>query len=139
MTNDLSVISLIFDASIPVQIVMLLLTLASLVSWTIIFTKRRLIRRTRSASPGDARKRHFCRDSVDLHRSVMHSERVPAPAPSAERAGRVRMGFVKRPEELERLQASLASPKALRGEMISVEFETRPEIIEALTGRLILL
>ena len=50
MTADLSVIGLLLQASIPVKIVMILLILASLVSWTIIFTKRRLIRRTRSAS-----------------------------------------------------------------------------------------
>lgn len=50
MTADVSVIGLLIDASIPVQIVMLLLVGASLVSWSIIFTKRRLIRRTRSAS-----------------------------------------------------------------------------------------
>ena len=50
MTSDLSVIGLIFGASLPVQIVLILLMLASLVSWTIIFTKRRLIRRTRAAS-----------------------------------------------------------------------------------------
>ncbi len=50
MTSDLSVIGLLLQASIPVKIVMILLILASLVSWTIIFTKRRLIRRTRAAS-----------------------------------------------------------------------------------------
>ena len=50
MTSDLSVIGLILGASLPVQIVMILLMLASLVSWTIIFSKRRLIRRTRAAS-----------------------------------------------------------------------------------------
>jgi biopolymer transport protein TolQ len=38
------------NASLPVQIVMLLLIGASLVSWSIIFTKRRLIRRTQEAS-----------------------------------------------------------------------------------------
>jgi biopolymer transport protein TolQ len=37
-------------ASLPVQIVMLLLIGASVVSWSIIFTKRRLIRRTSDAS-----------------------------------------------------------------------------------------
>ena len=37
-------------ASLPVQIVMLLLIGASVVSWSIIFTKRRLIRRTQEAS-----------------------------------------------------------------------------------------
>ncbi len=50
MTADMSVISLLWEASMPVQIVMLLLVGASLVSWSIIFTKRRLIRRTKDAS-----------------------------------------------------------------------------------------
>lgn len=50
MTADVSVIGLLIEASIPVQIVMLLLVIASLMSWSIIFTKRRLIRRTKNAS-----------------------------------------------------------------------------------------
>jgi len=50
MTADLTVVGLLLGASLPVKIVMLLLVAASLVSWSIIFTKRRLIRRTRAAS-----------------------------------------------------------------------------------------
>ena len=50
MTADMSVISLLLDASIPVQIVILLLIGASVASWYIIFSKRRLIRRTKAAS-----------------------------------------------------------------------------------------
>jgi biopolymer transport protein TolQ len=50
MTTDLSIIGMLLDASIPVQLVMILLIVASLVSWSIIFTKRRLIRRTKDAS-----------------------------------------------------------------------------------------
>ncbi len=50
MTTDMSVISMMLDASMPVQIVMIILIAASVVSWTIIFTKRRLIRRTKGAS-----------------------------------------------------------------------------------------
>ncbi len=50
MTADMSVIGLLMNASLPVQIVMLLLIGASLVSWSIIFTKRRLLRRTQEAS-----------------------------------------------------------------------------------------
>ena len=50
MTADMSVMRLLLDASIPVQLVMLLLIAASIMSWSIIFTKRRLIRRTREAS-----------------------------------------------------------------------------------------
>ena len=50
MTADMSVVGLLMGASLPVQIVMLLLIGASVVSWSIIFTKRRLIRRTQEAS-----------------------------------------------------------------------------------------
>ena len=50
MTADVSVIGLLINASLPVQIVMLLLIGASLMSWSIIFTKRRLLRRTTDAS-----------------------------------------------------------------------------------------
>jgi biopolymer transport protein TolQ len=46
----MSILSLLLEASLPVQVVILLLALASLVSWSIIFTKRRLIRRTKDAS-----------------------------------------------------------------------------------------
>jgi biopolymer transport protein TolQ len=48
--NEMSVIGLLLNASVPVQIVMLLLMIASLMSWSIIFTKRRLLRRTTKAS-----------------------------------------------------------------------------------------
>ncbi len=50
MNNELSVIGLVIEASIPVKIVMLLLLIASLASWSIIFSKRRLLSRTRAAS-----------------------------------------------------------------------------------------
>ncbi|MGH8223190.1 MAG: protein TolQ [Woeseiaceae bacterium] len=50
MTTDLSFLTLVMSASFVVQLVMLALLMASLVSWSIIFTKRRLIRRTKSAS-----------------------------------------------------------------------------------------
>ena len=50
MTTDRSLVSLVMNASLPVQIVLLLLLAASFASWNIIFTKRSLIRRTKSAS-----------------------------------------------------------------------------------------
>jgi biopolymer transport protein TolQ len=50
MNADLTVIGLLVEADIPVKIVLLLLLLASLVSWSIIFSKRRLLNRTKSAS-----------------------------------------------------------------------------------------
>lgn len=48
--NHLSIISLIMGASLMVQIVLFLLLAASFVSWSIIFTKRRMIRQSRNAS-----------------------------------------------------------------------------------------
>ncbi len=50
MTTDMSLLSLVMGASLPVQVVLLILLAASFVSWSIIFTKRRLIRRTKAAS-----------------------------------------------------------------------------------------
>ena len=50
MTTDMSFLSLVMGASFIVQFVLLLLLAASFMSWSIIFTKRRLIRRTKAAS-----------------------------------------------------------------------------------------
>lgn len=47
MPQDLSIIRLVSEASIPVQIVIGILVLASVGSWAIIFRKRRVIRRAR--------------------------------------------------------------------------------------------
>ncbi len=50
MTTDMSFLSLVMGASFVVQMVLLMLLAASFMSWSIIFTKRRLIRRTKAAS-----------------------------------------------------------------------------------------
>ena len=50
MTTDMSILSLVMEASFAVQIVLVILLAASFASWSIIFTKRRLIRRTKTAS-----------------------------------------------------------------------------------------
>lgn len=50
MAVDMSLLTLIMNASFVVKMVMLALLLASFLSWSIIFTKRRLIMRTKSAS-----------------------------------------------------------------------------------------
>ena len=50
MTADLSLLELVLNASILVQLVMLLLLAASLASWTMIFRKHSVLRRARFAS-----------------------------------------------------------------------------------------
>jgi biopolymer transport protein TolQ len=47
MPQDLSVIRLVLEASVPVQFVLCLLAFASLTSWAIIFSKRTMITRAR--------------------------------------------------------------------------------------------
>jgi biopolymer transport protein TolQ len=46
----MSIMSLVMEASFAVQVVLVILLAASFASWSIIFTKRRLIRRTKAAS-----------------------------------------------------------------------------------------
>ena len=50
MSTDLSVLRLIFDASLVVQLVMFILILASFLSWTLIFVKGLTFKRTREAA-----------------------------------------------------------------------------------------
>jgi biopolymer transport protein TolQ len=50
MDMNMDVMRLVFDASWPVQVVMILLLAASLVSWRIIWQKRGLIRKAKSTS-----------------------------------------------------------------------------------------
>jgi len=47
VTTDLSILSLIMEASVLVQLVMLLLLLISLFSWNVIFQKRRMLSKAR--------------------------------------------------------------------------------------------
>ncbi|MDP1709209.1 MAG: protein TolQ [Gammaproteobacteria bacterium] len=50
MTSDLSILHLILNASLLVQLVMLLLLVVSLVSWSMIFIKRGSLQATRAAA-----------------------------------------------------------------------------------------
>ena len=74
MTTDMSIMSLVLDASLAVQIVLVILLAASFGSWSIIFTKRRLIRRTKAAS--DAFEANFWSggDLYTLYRSASRQE-----------------------------------------------------------------
>ena len=48
MQHDMSIVRLVLEASLVVQLVMLLLLLASLASWAVIIQKRRVLRQARS-------------------------------------------------------------------------------------------
>lgn len=50
MNTDLSLVQLVLNASILVQLVMLVLVVASVISWTMIFLKRMTIKRAKTAA-----------------------------------------------------------------------------------------
>jgi len=70
MTNELSLVHLVLNASPVVKLVMAMLVLASLVSWTIIFDRARVLKRARVAA--NDFERHFWSggDLSELFRKV---------------------------------------------------------------------
>jgi len=75
--TDLSFVTLIADASIVVQLVMLILILASVFSWALIYAKVRQFRDARRRS-GDFEARFWSGGSVaELYREVQHREGTP--------------------------------------------------------------
>ncbi|MDX1610525.1 MAG: protein TolQ [Halofilum sp. (in: g-proteobacteria)] len=70
MSTDLSIIHLVAEASIVVQLVMAILLLASVISWALIYAKWRQLRATRNAS-GEFEARFWSGGSVaELYRET---------------------------------------------------------------------
>ena len=78
-SHDLSILSLVANASLLVQMVMLLLVLVSLVSWTVIFRKWFQIRAAQSAT--NAFENEFWRGAElnSLYQSVANAKGDPGP------------------------------------------------------------
>ena len=108
MTGDLSFIQLVIEASFVVQLVLVLLLLASIASWAIIFRKRRLLQAAMSDS--DAFESSFW-SGGDL--TAMYREITSRGAAPADMAGIFEAGF----REFRRLKAQegLSSAQILDG------------------------
>ena len=78
MAVDLSMTSLVLGASLLVKLVMLLLLLASLWSWTVIFTKRALIRRARRDADKFEERFWSAGDLTDLYTHITQRGHEPA-------------------------------------------------------------
>ncbi len=70
MTTDLSLFDLVVNASTLVQLVMLLLLVASVMSWTMIFLKRLAIRRARNAADDFEEQFWSGKDLVTIYNRV---------------------------------------------------------------------
>ncbi len=74
MTAELSILNLIAQASVPVQVIMAILILASVVSWAVIFSKRQLLSRTRQASEKFEERFWSGGNLADLYESVARNK-----------------------------------------------------------------
>lgn len=74
MTNDLSLISLILDASLVVKAVLLMLLIASVASWAIIIEKSRLLKRSTGAADEFEESFWSGSDVSELYRELAESE-----------------------------------------------------------------
>jgi biopolymer transport protein TolQ len=74
MSSELSILTLIWEASAVVQIVMFILMMASVVSWTYIFSKYREIRRAEETSEDFEERFWSGVDLADLYRELVHED-----------------------------------------------------------------
>jgi biopolymer transport protein TolQ len=77
MNNDLSIIQLVLGASIVVQLVLLLLLLASVASWAVIFEKHRLLKQALKAASEFEAAFWSGGDLNSLYRDIARSEATP--------------------------------------------------------------
>jgi biopolymer transport protein TolQ len=77
MSNDLSIVQLILDASLVVQIVMAALLVASIMSWAVIFEKRKLLKQATRAADGFEASFWSGGDLNGLYRDIARSEATP--------------------------------------------------------------
>jgi len=70
VTTDLSILSLIIEASVLVQLVMLLLLVISLFSWNVIFQKRRMLSKARAEAEEFEEKFWSGGDLANLYNQV---------------------------------------------------------------------
>src|ERR1700739_4835516 len=133
MNDQLSILRLIMQASVPVQIVIGILLLASLNSWAIIFRKRRIIGRARREAARLESRFWSGDDLAQLYRAIESAGgatgmagifefgfrefarlRQSAAGPDQLLEGSRRAMRVAQLKEIDRLQHSLPQPAPLR-------------------------
>ena len=85
--SGLNLISLVLHASLPVQFVMVLLLIASIASWVIIFRKQRVLGGTEKSAEGFEEKFWSGADLTHLYRDATERNRVVAGLESIFEAG----------------------------------------------------
>lgn len=78
MTTDLSILELVLDASLLVQLVMLSLVLASVISWTVIFRKWGALRDARIAAEAFEDEFWSGKDLVSMYTRINEQQEEPS-------------------------------------------------------------
>ena len=100
MNTDLSLVTLVLQASWVVKLVLLLLLAASIASWAVIFEKRRLIRQAMGAA--DVFERSFWSggDLAEMYREIARSKDTPLGMAGIFESGFREFGRLKQQREL---------------------------------------
>ena len=114
MATDLSLIHLISNASILVQLVMALLLAASFVSWAMIFRKRQVLRRAREAADGFEDRFWSGQDLVTLYNEVNKASYEPAGLESIFQAGFEEFARLRKQDGLDSRTVLEGSQRAMR-------------------------
>ena len=114
MNNEFSVVRLILDASIPVQIVLALLLIASIASWAVIFEKRRLVKQAMK-SAGEFESSFWSGgDLNNLYRDLARKEATPHGMAGIFEAGFREFGRLKQESGMSNEQLIEAARRAMR-------------------------
>ncbi len=106
--------SLVLGASLLVKLVMLLLLLASLWSWTVIFTKRALIRRARRDADKFEESFWSAGDLTDLYNRITQRGHEPAGLERIFEAGIKEFARLRQQEEIEPMAILEGAQRSMR-------------------------
>src|SRR5690606_10173524 len=112
--NEIDYIQLILDASIVVQIVMLLLFIASIASWKVMWDKRRLLRQASAAADEFEGRFWSGGDLNTLYRDIAHADDTPSGMAGIFEAGFREYGRLKQEPGMSTEQLVEGSRRAMR-------------------------
>jgi len=114
MNSDLSIVRLILDASIIVQLVLVLLLIASIASWAVILDKRRVLKQAMSAAGEFETSFWSGVDLSSLYRDIARADATPLGMAGIFEAGFREFGRLKQESGLSAEQVIEGSRRAMR-------------------------
>jgi len=114
VTTDLSILSLIIEASVLVQLVMLLLLVISLFSWNVIFQKRRMLSKARAEAEEFEEKFWSGGDLANLYNQVTSGRHGNAGMATIFEAGFKEFARLRKQESVDPMAVLEGAQRAMR-------------------------